>query len=193
VAEKQLLQHDGVIMRLVVYGEDQRDPAMQGKPTQPIKFIRMLPDFRLAAAPEFVAIVQGRGRTTFAVPYGSLLFPNSVLILQSVAFSLIAIGALEELDALAKDLIPELRRLHMHLTAETFLVASAEAALRLGRVREARAMLPTREAIQSAALQQGGGRGPFLSLISTSWAAPGGRAIRVQAQAAARPHYRKWQ
>jgi hypothetical protein len=84
----------------------------------------------------------------------SLLFPNSALILQSVAFSLIGVGAFEELDALAKELVPELRRFCMPLTAETFLVASAEAALRLGRVNDARAMLPTREAIQSAAFQQ---------------------------------------
>ncbi|MDR3494855.1 MAG: hypothetical protein P4L82_09645 [Ancalomicrobiaceae bacterium] len=62
-----------------------------------------------------------------------LLIPNAALILQSVAFALIEVGAFEELRAMADDLIPDLRQLRMPFSAELFVVASAEAALRLGQ------------------------------------------------------------
>jgi hypothetical protein len=41
-------------MRLVMRGKHQRDPTALRKRTKPIEFVRMMPDLRLVASPEFL-------------------------------------------------------------------------------------------------------------------------------------------
>jgi hypothetical protein len=53
-AEEQVLQHHGVVMRLIMGREHECDPAVLRQRAQPIEFVRMLPNLRLVAAPEFL-------------------------------------------------------------------------------------------------------------------------------------------
>ena len=50
--EEQVLQHHGVIMGLIMGREHECDPAALRQRTEPIEFVRMLPNLRLVAAPE---------------------------------------------------------------------------------------------------------------------------------------------
>src|SRR6516164_4436484 len=53
-AEEQVLQHHGVVMGLIMGREHECDPAVLRQRTQPIELVRMLPNLRLVAAPEFL-------------------------------------------------------------------------------------------------------------------------------------------
>ena len=53
-AEEQVLQHHGVVMGLIMGREHECDPAVLRQRAKPIEFVRMLPNLRLVAAPEFL-------------------------------------------------------------------------------------------------------------------------------------------
>jgi hypothetical protein len=53
-ANKEVLQHHGIVVCLVMGREHERDPAVLRKHAQPVELVRALPDLALVTAAEFL-------------------------------------------------------------------------------------------------------------------------------------------